>query len=183
MFSAQSLIKSSSRKNQSGQGIIEIVVVLGLAAILILSLVALSVRSNRSANFSKAEDQAARFSQEGMEYLRNMRDSGTATVNNLSGCAPVNNWTCIFPHTFSTGEVARFTSGTTIIFDGTHESFASGGRNFERWVVIRDDVSAADNPCNLGGDAARIKQFTVAVSWSDTSGVHTSTTNSCLQQN
>jgi type II secretory pathway pseudopilin PulG len=72
--------------NQKGQGIIEIVVVLALAAILILALVALSVRSNRSANFSSAEDQASRLAQEGMEIIRGAKNSNSQTILLGSGC-------------------------------------------------------------------------------------------------
>ncbi len=179
MFPADNNFKSFQLRNQSGQGIIEIVVVLGLAAILILSLVALSVRSNRSANFSRAEDQAARFAQEGMEYIRNMRDYNTATIT-LASCSPSTAWTCIFDEDFSGDKSAELTSSTSLDFDsGLVEEVLAGGRTFERRVTVRDD--GTDNPCNPSGvDSDKIKQFTVEVSWTDTSGPHASTTNSCL---
>ncbi len=67
-------------KNSLGQGIIEIIVVLALAAILILALVALGVRSNRSTTFSKTSDQAARLSQEGIEIVKDIRKVGAGAV-------------------------------------------------------------------------------------------------------
>ncbi|HSX58522.1 MAG TPA: hypothetical protein VLE47_04635 [Candidatus Saccharimonadales bacterium] len=61
------------KTNSKGQGIIELIVVLGLAAILILALVTLATRSNRGTTFSSASDQAARLSQEGMEKIHDVK--------------------------------------------------------------------------------------------------------------
>lgn len=190
MFPTAHKFKSFQLNNQIGQGIIEIVVVLALASILILSLVALSVRSNRSANFSKAEDQAARLSQEGLEFIRNMRDQGPVTVTAIDGSSV--GWNYVFDTDFSGNEIAILCSNSCLDFTGTNEVVPGGNRNFDRRVRIRDDLTVLPlnpNPCNTNadpsadvGDWDEIKQFTVEVSWTDTAGPHTSTTNSCLRR-
>lgn len=187
MSPARFVYLKESKNSQNGQGIIEIVVVLALAAILILSLVALSVRSNRSANFSKAEDQAARISQEGMEILRNLRDQASGTVYDNSGT--LRDWYWIFTQDLSGDEIASFCSSSCINLSLDSDNINLDNRDFTRRIIIRDDVSAANNPCNINGNPSpvtgdwdEIKQFTVEVSWEDTSGIHTTSTNSCLRK-
>lgn len=73
MSAAQNFKPRSLNSDQKGQGIIEIVVVVGLSALIILALVVLSVRSNTNATASSAADQAARFAQQGLEVIRSSR--------------------------------------------------------------------------------------------------------------
>lgn len=168
------------QKYQSGQGVIEIVVVLALAAILILSLVALSVRSNRSANFSKAEDQAARLSQEGMETIRSLRDQSLDIQDNSSA---VVGWDWVFDQNFSVDESAGFCGERCLDFSLSGDSITLDGRIFNRTITVRDNPDPTNNSCNISGtDWTDIKQFTVEVTWEDTSGSHTSASNSCLRR-
>ena len=184
MFPARRFFKLYSNKNQTGQGIIEIVVVLGLAAILILSLVALSVRSNRSANFSRAEDQSARLAQEGMEILRNIRES---KPDNIRDGGTPQDWNWLYTQVFSTPDQASFEncSGEICLnLQGSGEIITIDSRDFTRSVFIHDTHSANSNECNAlaGGDQGSIKLFRVDVTWNDTSGAHTSTTSSCFRK-
>lgn len=191
-------IKKFSHINQAGQGIIEIVVVLALAAILILALVALSVRSNRSANFSKAEDQAARLAQEGQEILQDIRSNKSDNVLDFSGTRVDWNW--IFTQDFSGSEEVNLTETgcdpSELCLDPTLSgevlNLSPDTRSFSRQVFIADDPDDPSTPafegpsqCNTypaTTDWQDIKQFVVKVTWTDGGGDHTIATSSCLRR-
>jgi len=183
MSPARKLFRISSTPNQTGQGIIEVVVVLALAAILILTLVALSVRSNRAANFAKAEDQAARLAQEGVEVIQDIRNNKPGNVLDDTG-AP-DNWNWIFNQNFLGSREAYFNNcGADQCLDFSPQpvvpiNLPSDSRNFTRRIFVFDDPGGCNEDFT---DWDRIKQFRVEVTWTDTSGDHTITTSSCLRR-
>ena len=71
MFPAR--LQSKENPSQSGQSLIEIIATIAIGTVLILALVALSVRSNSSSDFSKAQNQAANLASEGMEVIRSLK--------------------------------------------------------------------------------------------------------------
>lgn len=71
MSSAQ--LKSKTFSKQSGQGILEVIITIAIGTIMILALVVLSVRSNRSSDFSKLNSQADALANEGIEMIKNIR--------------------------------------------------------------------------------------------------------------
>lgn len=73
MSSAQ--LKSKTNFSQTGQGILEVIVTIGIGTIMILALVILSVRTNRSSDFSKANSQAEALATEGLETIKNLRST------------------------------------------------------------------------------------------------------------
>lgn len=217
---------------QSGQGIIEIVVVLALAAILILALVALSVRSNRSSTFAKAEDQASRLAQQGIEAIENVRagenvDPGLQPLQLANDCTgggstiswdqfyndPAHNdapdycnaadypaaWREINPELGRVGWFHHVSFGPSnnacntvnenwcVHFsnDGdTYSAVTIGNRVFHRTVYVADTPRpAGKSDCNTTpGDFNVIKQFSVVVSWEDSSGRHESIVTKCISR-
>src|SRR3990172_5822778 len=71
MFPAKT---QATKKNfQTGQSLIEIIATIAIGTVLILALVALSVRANRSSDFSKAQSQASKLASEGLEVVNYLR--------------------------------------------------------------------------------------------------------------
>src|SRR4030042_5414136 len=63
-----------------GQTMIEAVVAIGVALVLITSVVALINASNRRTTLTRQANQASKLAQEGMEIVRNIRDRKGLTV-------------------------------------------------------------------------------------------------------
>lgn len=61
-------------KKNKGQTLIEAIVTLGIALVIITSVVVLINASNRRANQARQATQASKLAQEGMEIVRNIRD-------------------------------------------------------------------------------------------------------------
>ena len=59
---------------QIGQSLFEIVVAIGVTAIIIVSLISLSTSSVKNATFSNSQVEASRYSQAAVEWLRAERD-------------------------------------------------------------------------------------------------------------
>jgi len=71
--------------------------------------------------------------------------------------------------------------------DGTAEQVAlSGGRTFQRYVFVADTstTESGKSVCNTAAslDWKKIKQFTVVVRWTDSSGDHEVTNITCIQK-
>ncbi len=64
---------------RQGQSLFEVVVALGISALIIVGLVSLVSNSIRNSTFSKNKTVAARYSQELVEWLRGQRDNEIAT--------------------------------------------------------------------------------------------------------
>lgn len=65
-----------SQKNQYGQALVEVVIVVGIVLIMISVLVSGTVTSLKSSNFSAQKSQSIKFAQEGIELARLERDKG-----------------------------------------------------------------------------------------------------------
>lgn len=223
MSSAQ--LHSNPKISQGGQGIIEVIVTIGIGTIMILALVVLSVRTNRSSDFSKASSQASSLAAEGIEIINNLKEmNGTDTVPTpdkllfrYNGpeitCAGTANasdevsWDFLFTKNLddaacgsNPGRVGYIVpsglcTGTTnncIYFsdDATSSSYGSikvDSRIYTRQVFIADTpaplIGTGKSNCNVNAsDWNLIKQFTVVVSWTDSSGTHNQTQVACYQR-
>ena len=62
-------------KSQRGQSLFEVVMALGVIAVITVGVVSLSVNAIRNAAFSKNKTLAGRYAQEATEWLRSQRDT------------------------------------------------------------------------------------------------------------
>lgn len=227
---------SKHKLSQSGQGILEVIVTIGIGTIMILALVVLSIRANRSSDFSKASSQASSLAQEGMEAIKNLIKANTATQDSAgnhqlqysSDCIAVpigtdstgfgtwdqfwntdindQNTACakVYPifgrrgvlHTTTT--TCGYTPATFQLHfandDGSPcDNVTVGTTTFIRDVYVADTPTrwtpAGKSNCNTNGDPDpaigdwnKIKQFTVDVSWTDTTGTHHQTQTECIHK-
>ncbi|HSX58520.1 MAG TPA: hypothetical protein VLE47_04625 [Candidatus Saccharimonadales bacterium] len=141
--------------NKKGQGIVELIVVIALASILIIALVALATRSNRSTSFSKTQDQAARLAQEGIELIKNIRaKNAVGAINHYCENAPGNS---------GIGEPTDPNSciGTNVWIDGAIQTRSWSDlytRNFPddqafKVDFVQDDPLFMNHPTNYGWQA------------------------------
>lgn len=71
-----SFLKSQISFTQSGQSLFEVIVALGITALVLIGAASLSTTSVRNSTFSKNDSVATKFAQEGSEFLREQRDGG-----------------------------------------------------------------------------------------------------------
>lgn len=62
-------------KKKYGQGLIELVIALGIAAFIIIALVQTMVTGAKNTRFAKNQTLATRYAQESVEKIRNLRDT------------------------------------------------------------------------------------------------------------
>ncbi|MEK7550712.1 MAG: hypothetical protein AAB535_02925 [Patescibacteria group bacterium] len=78
-----------------GQSLFEVVIALGISAVIITALVALVASSIRNTTFSKDKTVAGSLAQEAVEWLRNQRDQSITTFRtNAQGtrCLKILGW-------------------------------------------------------------------------------------------
>lgn len=104
-----------------GQSLFEVVIAVGLAALILSGVVSLAAVSVRNSSFTRNNAQATKYAQEAMEWIRSQRDTNAWEDfdNNATG-APIN--ICGFPIDWST---ACPISGT--IFSRTATLTLEGG--------------------------------------------------------
>jgi type II secretory pathway pseudopilin PulG len=81
----------------SGASLLEVIIAIGLVSVILMSLVSLSTKSVSNSTVSREKNQATRFTQETIEWLRQERDQSWTTFSdnvNRSNtwCLPENDW-------------------------------------------------------------------------------------------
>ncbi len=103
-----------------GQSLVEVVVAVGVVMLLVTGLIVGSTASIKGSEFSVAKSRALKYSQEGIEISRSLRDQSWATFASRSGLwclAKDGTWTQ------ASGSCpinidATFTRGVTFTWDG-----------------------------------------------------------------
>lgn len=163
-------------KNQFGQSLMEVIVVITVASLVVGALVFATISSLRNAQFSKNQIQSTKLAQAGLEAVRSIRDrdgtviftygGGTTTkftdLWNIPGgmnssCDP-----CYFKLDLNNSTLTGVTS----------TSFEALPGNLERQVQIWDKTSTASTE----------KTISIIVRWSDFSGLHQSQLTSILRK-
>lgn len=142
-------MKTLTYQNSRGQSLFEVVIALAISALIIVSLVSLVSSSIRNTTFSKNKTLAARYAQEGTEWLRGQRDEDIATFK-TNTLTPI--W-CFKDLSFSI--VGPCGTGDEI--DGTP---------FKREIVF------SSTSVNVGGVNKIVIQADVSVVWEDSQGFH-----------
>lgn len=148
--------------SEKGQTLMELVVVVGVSAIVVGALVFATVASLRNASFSKNQAQATKLAQEGIERVRAGRDRNSTIYNLRMGNADVSNWQ---DNDLWINQIDG-SYNFSVAPDGALTRIYNSGESigpFYRLVILSDDASSATQ-----------KTVTVLVSWTDFSGPHQS---------
>ncbi len=139
----------------NGQSLFEVVVAIGIAALVLVGAVSLSTMSVRNSTFSRNDSVATKFAQEGSEYMRQQRDTdwdGFIT-NYVSKSQPV----CLNA-TFSTSSCSLstpYSRSMTFKCNYTNPVLPTPGPS----------ISCSDSTVNV------VDSY-VTVSWTDGQGTH-----------
>lgn len=78
-------MKQAATSGNTGQTMVEIIIVIGITLLLVTGLVSATTSSLKAGNFSRAKSQANKYAQEGVELTRALRDSSWLTFSQYSG--------------------------------------------------------------------------------------------------
>lgn len=76
-------------KTQKGQSLFELVLAIGVSAVIIVVLVSLVNNAVQAATFARNQTLAARYAESGTEWLRGQRDTNVATFLTNVSTAPI----------------------------------------------------------------------------------------------
>src|SRR3990167_5556502 len=81
-------MRNNMKKKQSGQTLLEALIALATAVVIISAMTVVVLSSLSNAQFSKNQNQATLYAQQGIEFLKNLSQSNwtTFTTNNGSYC-------------------------------------------------------------------------------------------------
>lgn len=147
-------------KSQKGQSLIEVLVGLATAAVITGAITVATISALNNAVFSKNQNLANTYAQQGIEIVRNMRDRNYSTFTELNGdyCL-AKSCTDINPSNSSTNDPC----GKKSILCAQNV----GGENAD--IFVRQvSVDPNSTYCQDGTDAlTQATQVTVNVSWFD----------------
>lgn len=154
------------KKDQKGQSLLEITVLLGVLLVIVTAIVTLTINGLRNSQFAKNQSQATKLAQEGLEIVRVMktRDCPVIASSSLSWTSDSNSvWSANI-----NSEVFRIRFDDTLCqLEPTTNGEIIGTNpqsQFRRRVRILSDT----------GSTAPSKRVEVEVEWNDASGKHTS---------
>lgn len=148
--------------NEQGQSLVEVLVVVVLAAMMIVSLIAIILASLKNAQFAQNQTQATKIAQDTVDKIRVIRDDNksTAIINGVTSYC----FTQLFDNNTCVGTCYyKLASNTTLVFQPSAVAEdLSGG--FSRLIQIHQLPSPSSDTANL----------IVTITWQDSSGAHSS---------
>jgi hypothetical protein len=133
-----------------GQSLFEVIIAIGVAALILVASVSLSTASVRNSNFSKNNAVATKYAQEGSEYIREQRDTNwDLFMANYTGSSSINLAT-VGSSTINSNFTRQISQTVCKYFDGTNTTATTCG----------------------SGSNANIVDVYVTVSWTDGQGTH-----------
>jgi len=166
----------SQISNESGQTLLELIIVITVAAMVVGALTFATISSLRNAQFSKNQTQSTKLAQAGLETIRSIRNKDGAVVFAYSGGTTTkfsDLWNIPGGMSSSCNPCYFKLDPSNLSLNGvTSATFEPLSDNLERQVQIWDKVSTASVE----------KMISVIVRWSDFSGWHQSQLTSILRK-
>lgn len=177
---------------QKGQTLIELVVSIAIVLIIITGVTILTIQGIQNSQFSRNQVQATKLAQEGIEKMRTIRDNKFTVCGDSVG-ANVVKTNGLWSTNCGSGNACRYLISQTAGLCGTPgvatttlwinytasttqtENITLSGVVFKRIVTVTDGQ-------NLAGtfSPTSVKDVTVTVTWTDSSGTHNSNVSTSL---
>lgn len=139
-----------------GQSLIEVIVSVGIAVILAIALISAGLISNKAARSARNNTQATKLTEQAIEQIRVFRDrQGYGALTNEPTCYLIN---------MPGADPATWTLTTS----GCPQTITQGNVDFSRKLTIVD------------GASANTKLITATVTWADSGGTQTVTSQTIL---
>ena len=172
-------------KDQRGQNMLELVLGLGLIAVVSMAISIISVNSLQNTQFSKNQTQATKLAQEIMEKVRTVKNSnfGICSQSQVAAgpSAVCTNWEQVWADQFGTFETNCVSNQTCTYVLGTSCLTPVGTSASEtNPFCLKHSATALDLGNGFTGqvfiedEQTSQKRVTIRVNWTDTSGAHMS---------
>lgn len=179
---------------QTGQSLVEVVVVIAVGIIVVSALVFATIASIRNAQFAKNQAVATKLAQEGIEFvksIRNLNADGTVIFTDTS--TDTKNfsdlWGIPLHQRCNTNTPAQtrvpcyFKLETSTAMGGVKITGANNNPNlFEKLSEGMFERQVQINDTSIDDSYKREKNVTVVVRWSDFSGMHESKLTTILRK-
>lgn len=144
-----------------GQSLFEVVVALGISALVVGAIVSLATNSIRNAAFSKNQSLAANYAQQATEWLRGQRDADIVSFSAKAGQSGVATSYCL----------PDLSNLSSLSPGGTPPNCTDpiAGTPFTRWVTFTPTVQSLPPPST---GVVNLIEADVTVSWTDSQGIH-----------
>lgn len=181
-------------KNQSGQSLIEITIMIGVAVVIVTGLVISVVNGLRNSQFAQAQTQATKLAQAGIDQVRIIRDrnygmclpSGPSgdqkwsaywtfscpVCNVANGCADSNNPNTLCTFNIKTDTIPSCVTNSSVqpfSLNSSVQPEVIAGTPFTRRILV-EDYNGTPNS----------KKVTAIVKWTDSNGDHYSKVSTIL---
>lgn len=150
---------------EKGQSLFELVLAIGVSALMIIVVVSLVNNAVQSANFSRNQTLATRYAETASEWLRGQRDSNITTFLANAGSPPAS-WCLKDVPLTDTSWNQHSACGSTDVVSGTI---------FTRQVDFSTSLIPFPTPPAAPTTSKTVVNATVVVSWNDSKGSHTIT--------
>jgi type II secretory pathway pseudopilin PulG len=147
------------KKLNKGQSLFELVVAIGISALVIVVLVSLVSSALQNAAFAKNQTLSVRYAQEASEWLRGQRDTDTnAFVTNVSA------------YPYETARCFNSLNWTSVGPCGVNDKISD---------LFTRQISFNSTSVVIDGETKNIIEADITVSWTDSKGIHqvTNSTN------
>ncbi len=177
MCNKKSKVKSQKSKlGQTGQTLLELIVVVAVSVIVVGAIVFATIASLRNASFSKNQAQATKLAQEGIEKIRSIRDrdENNKVVFNKGDGTYTSKFSDLWSIHFGCGASLNncyFRYVSDVLRGSESTIFEDISPSFHRQILIEDQ-----------GDGTLQKQVTAIVKWTDFSGPHESRLTTILRK-
>jgi len=154
------------KTNEKGQSLIEVLVVGVISAIMIIALIVIILNSLKNAQFAQNQTMATKYAQDAIDKIRILRDG-----NKEGSLLPISGSSSCFKELWNSTSGTDFdctpdcyyqlNTGSALQRISTSEVNLTGG--FSRQVKVNQDHDFPDEA-----------MVTVTISWTDSSGAHSS---------
>lgn len=168
--------------NQKGQNILELVVGLGLVAVVAVAISIMTINSLQNTQFSKNQSQATKLAQEMIEKVRTVKDAnfGVCTQAQVAGNQTCSTWEESWANQYGTITGDCIANQTCTFVVGAACNTAFTGTVESKPFCLRHSPTALDLGDGFTGqvfiedEQGNQKRVTVRVLWTDVSGAHNS---------
>ena len=137
-------------KDNSGQGLLELIVAIGVITVGLFSVWGLFISNFNAEREAGARIIAINLAREGMEAVRNIRDSNWLHIEDNSDC--VYNGTAFNPCKWDSGLPVGFSAPKNIFYGDVYLDSISGLEDFDAKLFIYHDTSLYYNHYNPDTD-------------------------------
>lgn len=158
---------------QSGQSLMELVVVIAMAIVVISALVFATIASLRNARLAQNQIQATKLAQQGLEKIRGLRDRDGRVEYAIDLSTTTEKFSGLWTVSFSCPDNCYFFFNSGVLTGGTSSKFETpvDSPDFLRQFQIEDE----------GEDMTAQKKVTALVKWTDFAGEHESRLTTILR--